>query len=431
MKKMPVKSLSFGAFKPSIATANATNTLPREAFRGLPPEAAARFLVDFHMSRKPLREVTAAQKDMVFRQIAENLAERGLDFSSVTPDDMATYREWLRALVENQSIAQSYAAHIVSSWNASIRLAFGEKGRPGESLLMRGFQQRPRQVQRFDEEEFQALVSASHRIRYRSPDDREAFQVYLELEWSTGARVGSLTPTGRRKRKKLDAEPIPEPEPTPEVEEELPEDWSVTVTVGDIDWDNGTIRLRHMKNRPEHVAILTERAVEKLRQRVASLRAKAYWRGDETPILASSTTRKGRLPGRPLTPQALNRMLKKSAAMAGIRKRTTSHVLRKSVGTHIAKHNPRFAQDQLGITAKIFEAHYNQPTLEDRLERRDILPGAVTASPRTPDEMVGQAWLNYSQGRMSRADFEAVVLRADRERAQPNVPGTAEMTGYG
>lgn len=417
-KKTPAKALSFGEFTPSAATANAKNTLPREAFRGLTPEASAKLLVDFHVSRVPIEEVTAAQKDMVFRQIAENLAQKGLDLSTVTPADMATYREWLRTLVENEAISQSYAAHIVASWNASIRLAFGETGRPGESLLMRGFQQRARQVQRLDEDEFQSILTASHRRRFRSPDDRDAFQVYLELEWSTGARVGSLTPTGRRRRKKADPEPPTESEP------ELPPNWSVTVTIGDIDWDNGTIRLRHMKNRPEHTAILTERALERLRSRVETLRKKPYWRGDETPILAAKA-------GQPLAPQAINRMLKDCAAMAGIRKRITSHVLRKSVGTYIAKHNPRFAQDQLGITAKVFEAHYNQPTLEDRLERRDILPGAVTDAPRSPDELVGQAWLKYSQGRMSRADFEATVLRADRERAQPKVPGSAEMTGYG
>lgn len=178
-----------------------------------------------------------------------------------------------------------------------------------------------------------------------------------------------------------------------------------------------------IKTRLRHLRFMTERALERLRRRIDYLKRTDNWRGDETPILMG----KG---GRPLTPQAINRMLADCATMAGIRKKVTTHMLRKSVGTHIAKQNPRFAQDQLGITAKIFEAHYNQPTLDDRLERRDILPGAVTAAPRTPDEMVGQAWLKYSQGRMSREDFETVLVQADRLRAQPSVR-VPETSAYG
>lgn len=139
-----------------------------------------------------------------------------------------------------------------------------------------------------------------------------------------------------------------------------------------------------MKNVDEHTAILTERALERLRRRVEYLQQQPYWKGDATALLAGKT-------GRPITPQAINRMLKDCLVAAGIKKHIATHALRKNVGTHIAKKNPRFAHEQLGITAKIFEAHYNQPALEDRLESRDILPGAVTAAPRTPDEMVGQA----------------------------------------
>ena len=52
-----------------------------------------------------------------------------------------------------------------------------------------------------------------------------------------------------------------------------------------------------------------------------------------------------------------------------------TRVIRKSVRTIIAKQNPRFARDQLGISNRVFEEHYNQPTIEDRLERGEILPG--------------------------------------------------------
>ena len=95
-----------------------------------------------------------------------------------------------------------------------------------------------------------------------------------------------------------------------------------------------------------------------------------------------------------------------------------------------AKKNPRFAHEQLSIKAKIFEAHYNQPALEDRLESRDILPGAVTAAPRTPDEMIGQAWLKYSQRRLSRAEFEATILHAEKLKAAPSTR-VPETSAYG
>lgn len=413
MRKTPPKSLSFGSFTPAPANALAKNTLNREDFRGLPPHEAARRLVDFHASRVPMEEVTQAQKENVLTRILLDLAQKDLDLAAITPDHMAAYREWLRVLVECDGISESYAAHRTASWNATIRLAFGEDGKPGESLLMRGFPLRARQAQRLSEEEFLSLAGASHRRRFRSEDDREAFQTYLELEWSTGGRVGSFTPTGRDRRR--NAPPL-----TPEQEVES---WSKTATVGDIDWDQGTLRLRHMKNVDEHTAILTERALERLRQRVAYLQKQPYWKGDATALLAGKS-------GRPITPQAINRMLKDCLVAAGIKKHMTTHALRKNVGTHIAKKNPRFAHEQLGITAKIFEAHYNQPVLEDRLESRDILPGAVTAAPKTPDEMVGQAWLKYSQGRLSRADFEATVLQAEKLKAAPSTR-VPETSAYG
>lgn len=415
MKKTPPKSLSFAEFTPEV---RAVNTLRREDFSKVPPAVAARRLTDFHASRVKLEEVTQTQKDVVLTRVLENLAEKQHDLSTITPDVMAQYREWLRALTEKEIISVSYAGHIVGQWNATIRLAFGENGKPGESLLMRGFPKRARRAPRLTEEEFNAIVGAANRRRYRTLDDKEAFLAYLEIEWSSGGRIGSFSPVRRKRRR----DP-PAPQEIAGAMDEVPEPQLKTATVGDIDWTHGTLRLRHMKNVDEHTAILTERALTHLRSRVEFLRTRPYWHGDETPLLAGRT-------GQPLTCAAVNRMLKDCLAMAGIQKHLTTHSLRKNVGTHIARTNPRYAAEQLGITPKVFDAHYNQPVVEDRLTAREILPGAVVAQPRTPDEMVGQAWLRYSSGKLSRADFEAIVVQADRLRAQPSsrVP---ETSAYG
>lgn len=67
---------------------------------------------------------------------------------------------------------------------------------------------------------------------------------------------------------------------------------------------------------------------------------------------------------------------------SGIKKKVTTHVPRKGAGTHMAKENPRLAREQLGITQKVFEKHYNQPTVGDRIEHRDLVLGAQP-TPRT------------------------------------------------
>ena len=67
----------------------------------------------------------------------------------------------------------------------------------------------------------------------------------------------------------------------------------------DIDWDQGTLRLRHMKKVDEHTAILTERALERLRRRVAHLQKQPYWR--ETPRRSWPASRDGPSRRRPST----------------------------------------------------------------------------------------------------------------------------------
>jgi hypothetical protein len=40
------------------------------------------------------------------------------------------------------------------------------------------------------------------------------------------------------------------------------------------------------------------------------------------------------------------------------------------------------AREQLGITDKVFQKHYNQPALEDRLQHHDLLMGDEETPPQ-------------------------------------------------
>ena len=165
---------------------------------------------------------------------------------------------------------------------------------------------------------------------------RPAFRTYLETAWSTGARIGSL----------------------------------LGVAAGDINWANRTLRLRHMKTKDGHTAILSTRATTQLQNWIDCLSQSPPWIGLGTRLLVTPN-------GRPLTGQWINWQLKRCAARAGITKRVSTHVIRKSVGTIMARNNPKLAQLQLGITSYVFNTHYKQPLLEDRLKRRDLLPATA------------------------------------------------------
>lgn len=79
--------------------------------------------------------------------------------------------------------------------------------------------------------------------------------------------------------------------------------------------------------------------------------------------------------------------------------------------TLIGRENPKLAQLQLGISAEIFNRHYNQPLLEDRMAKRDILPGADW-TPKTPEGIAGTALLGLLSGELHKDDFEYQVKRA-------------------
>lgn len=389
MNETPPKSPkpSFADFRPQQR--EGPEHLRRESFQGLSPEDAADRLVRFLEGRKDFRRITLDQKRVVLRKMLSDFQKKGLDLGTISTSDTATYREYLRELVDRGLISESYAGHVVAQWDSTVRAAFGEKGKPGEGLLMRGFRQHVRMVEHLTEEDFAALLSASRQILFEEEHYRELFLAYLELAWSTGSRIGSLLGGNLR--------------------------------VADLDFERQVARFRHMKNVPEHTAVLTPRAAMRLRAWADRLSSAPSWNGPETPVFVGPS-------GNPVASQWINRKLKQAAARAGIRKPISTHVIRKSVGTLMGRENPKLAQLQLGITAKVFNAHYNQPLLEDRLAKRNILPGSGW-KPRTPEEIAGSAALAFESGRLSREEYERQIGLARSMKSTPET-GTYSTPGY-
>lgn len=382
--KRTKKTADFGSFEPETRQA-AHESVPRESFRGLDPAAAAKLLADAHAQRVTLRPSSRDQKEMVMRIVLEAVQAKGHDLATVDTSTMSAYREWLRARVEAGDISESYAGHIAIQWNATVRCVLGKGA--GQPLCFKGFPQHERKIVRRSPEEVAKLIAAAHHNRFGSPDDKAAFLTYIEVAWPTGGRASSIL-----------------------VEE---------LTFADVDWEKGTLYFGRVKNKPEHEVVLSERAVAKLRERRAYCMSRPWWKGEETPILAGRR-------GVPPRLNTINRQLKTAAMRAGFLDRVTSHVIRKSSGTFMARQNPRYAREQLGITAKVFEKHYNQPTIEDRLDRRDLVPTVAEG----PDAIIGRAFMDLQAQRITNAQFQDVLERANKMRIAPQPVRGETDPGY-
>lgn len=107
--------------------------------------------------------------------------------------------------------------------------------------------------------------------------------------------------------------------------------------------------------------------------------------------------------------------LKDLAALAGITKNVTTHILGKSTGTHRARHDPKLAREQLGITQKTFDLHYSQPRLQDRQESRDIIP-ASTPSYASVEALIGAFTIQLKRGQISQAEWDRKMAQIDLEQ---------------
>jgi integrase len=350
----------------------------RQDFAGLTPKQAVNALLT-HYEGQALSPYTIRQKRVVLTRLLADLATRGIDLACVTTADLALYRAYLRDLVERGAISCNYAAHRVIQWNATMRAVFGETSRPGEGLIMRGFRQTPRIIEHLTQEDFAALLDAVNVKRWQNRHYRELMRAYLEVSWCAAARIGSLV--------------------------------HVQLRVCDLDLQRGIARLHRVKNRPQHDVVLSSRATDRLATWISFLQRTRHWVGPDTPLFTGPR-------GKVIAHQVINRNLHELAALAGLNKNVTSHVFRKSAGTIMALVNPKLAQEQLGITENVFNRHYNQPLLEDRLAHREILPGVAAARP-SPEEAVGNAYLRYQRGEIGKVQLDQTVLIARLAAVDP------------
>ena len=368
--RAPADGPKFGTFiAPEAAK---IDVVDRARYAGLAPAAAAELLVADYVAKKPLEPSTQLNKTVVYRKVLTDLHERGLDMATTTTEAMTEYRAYLRALVDQDIIQENYAYNIVKDWNALVNLLFGERElRPGQGLKMKGFRQLAKEGDHLTIEEMeQMLAQLPNR---RSPEhSRQATRVFLELAMSSAGRWDSIG--------------------------------APQTTFACINWEKGTIKFPKVKNRDNHEALLSDRALRCLKEQRQFLMEKGTWLGeDKTPILMGPK-------GKTVTYNTVNVALHDLAELALIKKRVTTHVPRKSVGTHMARDNPRLAREQLGITAKIFDKHYNQPRLEDRLERRDLLPGAAPSA-KSPTERIGELYTQLARGKISQQEFDRELSR--------------------
>ncbi len=350
--------------------------LNREDFAGLEPEEAVTKMLDFMLQQQDLGEKTVRQKRVVLKRMLKDFQRKGLDMSSVQGNDAQTYRAFLLNLVRQEVISHNYASHVVVQWNAAMRAVFGETSRPGEGLIMRGFKQTPRKVDHLNEADFVSIMAAVNDKQFQSDHYRLMFNAYMELAWCAGARIGSLN--------------------------------NEKLRVCDVYWDKHMVHLRHMKNVDQHEVVLTDRALAALRRWVDYLHQSPAWIGRETPLFAGPN-------GQLASSQWYNRTMKQVAVLAGVRKQISSHVIRKSAGTLMARENPKLAQEQLGVTEKIFNRHYNQPLLEDRIARRDILPGAESS----PTGRIGDAYMRFQRGQITQSELDVAVAQARVQAVEP------------
>ena len=366
----PTKSKSaFADFTPPEAAL--AKTMDRNRYAGLSPSEAATKLMEDYAAMRRLEASTRKEKEAVYKRILTDLAAKGKDLSNVDQPTLASYRAFIQQQVEKGEMAQNYAFNLMKDWNAMVTLLFGETSRPGEGLKVKGFGRQAKEVQHLDMEEIEAMMRAVPLVRYQNEAYRHLVAIYLELACASAARWDSIG--------------------------------SPLTTFACVDYVAGTITFHEVKNKERHEAVLTKRCLEALKRHEAYMRKSPQWKGLETPILMGPR-------GITVSYQWMLRSLHTLAGLAGIRKPVTTHLFRKSVGTHMAKENPRLAREQLGITAKVFEAHYNQPTIKDRLDRRDLLMGAEGRS--TADEArIGALYLQMRRGVISQQELEREVSK--------------------
>lgn len=365
--------------------------LDRVEFAKLSPEEAANRLVAFNTSVVTMKQVTANEKFLVVKRILQDFAEQGLNVSTLSDEATNRYRDYFQELVDEGTYSTNTAAHAVKAWNSMIRACFGRKGvdgkdlKTGTGLLMKEFPETVRKVDVLGNDEIDRMIRAIPQVPARNETHRSALRVYLEIGRCAGPRIGSLV---RGEEGEI-------------------------FTFARVDWKRGVALLPHMKNSEDgHYIVLGDSAMVAIRNHAKHLQDIGLWSGPETPVMTGPG-------GKRVNCQYVNKKLKQLAVIAKVPKKLSTHVIRKSAGTLMGSmEDPAFAALQLGITQAIYNRHYYQPRLEDRLQKRDRLAGSDW-TPQSPEEIAGKALLDLERGTIDQHQFDAQLREAKARLSLP------------
>jgi len=237
----------------------------------------------------------------------------------VGPGDVrgAEVAEYLRYLVEERGVSRSYHSQALSA----LRFLFIRVLR--RAMVVEDIP-RPRRSRRLpfvlSRDEVRRLVKAG-----RSPYERAV----VMLLYSTGMRISEL----------------------------------VRTRVVDLDPDRGMIRVRQGKGAKDRYTLLSDRAVDAIREHLRYCPEGAVW------IFPGANE------GRPITTRSVQKTIARMGEAAGIRKKVTPHVMRHSFATHLleAGTDIRYIQKLLGHSSTRTTEIYTHVSSRDLARIRNPL----------------------------------------------------------
>ncbi|MDH3270541.1 MAG: tyrosine-type recombinase/integrase [Gemmatimonadota bacterium] len=239
---------------------------------------------------------------------------------SQTPDESAERATAYILELMGRGVSRSYHSQVVSALRFFLESVLGQPAMAQDIP-------RPRKESRLptvlSQAEVAALLASARNLKHRA---------LLVLLYSAGLRVGEV----------------------------------VRLRPTDLDEDRGLVRVRSGKGNKDRYTLLAQGAKGAVRAYRAAYPAKAW-------------LFPGERPDRHLTTRSVQRIVKRAAALAGIQKNVTAHMLRHSFATHLLEGgtNLRIIQELLGHqsprTTQIY-THVSRSTLESVRSPLDNLP---------------------------------------------------------
>jgi len=123
--------------------------------------------------------------------------------------------------------------------------------------------------------------------------------------------------------------------------------------------------------------------------------------------------------GMPVSILFVRRMLKEYAARAGIKKRVTPHIVRKSGGTELSMKNPKLGQIQLGHKSiRTTLTNYTGPNEEDKMQIDEILTPERKV---TVEEIIEQLTKHFVRGELPEEEYLYALKSLKKNRGLQKV----------